>query len=95
MARGRHHSKPAADRAPARAHTPDPVHLCFCAYVTRLTVFVSLRVIVCHRLCERLSVSAAGEPARACACRHTCTRTYGREEGEGGRAAGRGGRDMI
>lgn len=47
--------------------TPDPVRLCFCAYVTRLTVFVSLRVIVCHRLCERLSVSAAG---RTCAC--TC-----------------------
>lgn len=26
--------------------------LCFTAYVTRLTVFVSLRVIVCHSLCE-------------------------------------------
>lgn len=48
-----------------REQAADQVHLCFYAYVTGLTVFVSLRVIVCHRLCERLSVSAA---VQTCAC---------------------------
>lgn len=55
----------ARERAGGRA--ADQVHLCFNVYVTRLTVFVSPRVIVCHRLCERLSVRAAVQTcARVC-----------------------------
>ena len=74
--------------------------LCFSAYVTRLSVFVPPHVIVCHCLCERLSVSASVWTSGVCVtCTYVCmaVRWWGRRGGEGGRrrAASRGRRDMI
>lgn len=59
--------------------------LCCCAYVTRLSVFMSPCVIVCHCLCEQLSVKASLHKC-VCVCAHRCTCMYvwwrGRDGGE-------------
>ena len=76
-------------------------HLCFSAYVTRLSVFVPPHVIVCHCLCERLSVSTSVWTSGVCVTRtYVCVAVrWGGGVGGGGgrrrRAASRGRRDMI